>query len=67
MRLKERALEIRKMRRNGNGVQIVAKFFGVSVRTVQREVKRKGNRMCRGVFSNPPVRMGAPEGAPLQQ
>jgi len=33
---------MRKMRRSGNGVRVVAKVFGVSVRTVQREVKRKG-------------------------
>jgi len=42
IRLKLRALAMRKMRRSGNGVRVVAKVFGVSVRTVQREVKRKG-------------------------
>ena len=40
-RLKMRALAMRKMRRNGNGVRDVAKAFGVSVRTVQREMKRR--------------------------
>jgi len=39
-RLKLRASAMRKMRRSGNGVQIVAKAFGVCVRTVQREIKR---------------------------
>jgi IS30 family transposase len=32
---------MRKMRRNGNGVRDVARAFGVSVRTVQREMKRR--------------------------
>ncbi|MFA5401202.1 MAG: helix-turn-helix domain-containing protein [Dehalococcoidia bacterium] len=40
-RLKLRALAMRKMRRNGNGVRDVARAFGVSVRTVQREMKRR--------------------------
>jgi IS30 family transposase len=41
MSLKLRAIEMRKMRRSGNGVRAVAKAFGVSVRTVQREMRRR--------------------------
>jgi hypothetical protein len=40
MRLKLRASAMRKMRRRGNSVRIVALFFGMSVRTIQREMKR---------------------------
>jgi len=32
---------MRKMRRNGISVRVVAMAFGVSVRTVQREMKRR--------------------------
>jgi hypothetical protein len=52
-RLKLRALAMRKMRRKGNGVRAVAKTFGVSVRTVQREMKRR-----RSMFSVPGIRAG---------
>jgi transposase-like protein len=41
MSLKLRAIAMRKMRRSGNGVRTVAKAFGVSIRTVQREMKRR--------------------------
>jgi transposase-like protein len=40
MRLKLRASAIKKMRHSGIGVKEVAKAFGVSIRTVQREMKR---------------------------
>jgi len=40
-RLKLRAYAIRKMRLSGVGVRTVAMAFGVSVRTVQREMKRR--------------------------
>ncbi len=32
---------MRKMRRSGISVRVVAMAFGVSVRTVQREIKRR--------------------------
>jgi transposase len=41
MRLKLRASAMKKMRRSGIGVHEAAKAFGVSVRTVQREMKRR--------------------------
>jgi len=41
MRLKLRASAMRKMRRSGVGVSVVAMAFGVSVRTIQREMKRR--------------------------
>jgi transposase-like protein len=41
VRLKMRALAMRKMRRGGISVRVVAMAFGVSVRTVQREMKRR--------------------------
>jgi IS30 family transposase len=40
MRLKLRASAIKNMRHSGIGVQDVARAFGVSTRTVQREMKR---------------------------
>jgi len=40
-RLKLRALAMRNMRHSGNSVRDVAKAFGVSIRTVQREMKRR--------------------------
>lgn len=41
LRLKTRASAMRKMRRSGISVRVVAMAFGVSVRTVQREMKRR--------------------------
>jgi IS30 family transposase len=40
MRLKLRASAMKKMRHSGIGVKEVAKAFGRSTRTVQREMKR---------------------------
>ena len=40
MRLKLRASAMKKMRHSGIGVKEVAMAFGVSIRTVQREMKR---------------------------
>jgi len=40
MRLKLRASAMKKMRHSGIGVKEVAQAFGVSTRTVQREMKR---------------------------
>ena len=40
-RLNRRSLAMMKMRKNGNGVHAVAMTFGVSVRTVQRSVKKR--------------------------
>jgi transposase len=41
MRLKLRASAMRKMRQSGSRVRAVAKAFGVSIRTVQREMRRR--------------------------
>ena len=46
-RLKLRAFAMRKMRLSGVGVRTVAMAFGVSVRTVQREMKRRKGMLKR--------------------
>jgi transposase len=41
VRLRLRASAMKKMRHSGIGVKEVAKVFGVSIRTVQREMKKR--------------------------
>jgi len=43
MKLNLRAADMRQMRLSGECVQAVADAFGVSIRTVHRELKREGN------------------------